>query len=145
MYAKKIFLFSLLLSLLAAGTVLFSTGTPAYAGEPAQLITLKGESGTISPESVQVKLGTTVVWYNSGPGPAKIEFTTKIGIACSVPVNFYADMFGHYETTPIPVGGTASICFIGEGEYDYKVTRMVSKGTDKPIEVSSKGKIISVK
>jgi hypothetical protein len=43
------------------------------------------------------------------------------------------------------VGGTASICFIGEGEYDYKVTRMVSKGTAEPVEVGSKGKIISVK
>ncbi len=138
-------MFSLLLSLLVSGIVLFSAGTPASAAEQAQLITLKGESGIISPDSVKVKLGTTVVWYNSGPGPAKIVFTTKIGIACSVPVNFYADLFGHYESTAIPVGGTASICFIGEGEYDYTVTRMVSKGKDQPVEASAKGKIISVK
>ncbi len=145
MYLKKIFSFSLLLSLLVSGIVLFSAGTPASAAEQAQIITLKGESGIISPDSVKVKLGTTVVWYNSGPGPAKIVFTTKIGIACSVPVNFYADLFGHYESAAIPVGGTASICFIGEGEYDYTVTRMVSKGKDQPIEASAKGKIISVK
>jgi len=145
MYLKKIFMFSLLLSFLVSGIALFSAGSTAYAGEQAQLITLKGESGIISPDSVKVKLGTTVVWYNSGPGPAKIVFTTKIGIACSVPVNFYADLFGHYESAAIPVGGTASICFIGEGEYDYTVTRMVSKGKDQPIEASAKGKIISVK
>jgi len=145
MYTKKIFLFVLVLSFLVVGTVLSFAVKSALAGEPAQLITLKGESGTISPESVKVKLGTTVVWYNSGPGPVKIEFTTKIGIACSAPVNFYADMFGHYETTPIPVGGTASICFIGEGEYEYTVKRVVKKGTAEPIEVGSKGKIISVK
>jgi len=145
MYLKKIFSFSLLLSLLVSGIVLFSAGTPASAAEQAQIITLKGESGIISPDSVKVKLGTTVVWYNSGPGPAKIVFTTKIGIACSVPVNFYADLFGHYESAAIPVGGTASICFIGEGEYEYTVTRMVSKGKDQPVEASAKGKIISVK
>ena len=145
MYLKKIFMFSLLLSFLVSGIALFSAGTPASAAEQAQLITLKGESGIISPDSVKVKLGTTVVWYNSGPGPAKIVFTTKIGIACSVPVNFYADLFGHYESAAIPVGGTASICFIGEGEYDYTVKRMVSKGKDQPIEASAKGKIISVK
>jgi plastocyanin len=145
MYPKKIFLLLLLLSFLVSGTMLFSAGTTAFAGEPAQLITLKGESGIISPDSVKVKLGTTVVWYNSGPGPAKIVFTTKIGIACSVPVNFYGDLFGHYESAAIPVGGTASICFIGEGEYDYTVKRMVKKGTAEPFEVSSKGKIISVK
>ena len=145
LYLKKIFMFSLLLSFLVSGIALFSTGSTASAGELAQLITLKGESGIISPDSVKVKLGTTVVWYNSGPGPAKIVFITKIGIACSVPVNFYADLFGHYESAAIPVGGTASICFIGEGEYDYTVTRMVSKGKDQPIQVSAKGKIISVK
>ena len=145
MYTKKIFLFALVLSLLVVGTVLSFAVSHALAGEPAQLITLKGESGTISPESVKVRLGTTVVWYNSGPGPVKIEFTTKIGLACSVPVNFYADLFGHYESSAIPESGTASICFIGEGEYDYTVKRTVKKGTAEPVEVGSKGKIISVK
>jgi len=145
MYTKNNFLFALALSFLIVGTVLSFAVSQALAGEPAQLITLKGESGTITPDSVKVKLGTTVVWYNSGPGPVKIDFITKIGIACSVPVNFYADLFGHYESSAIPVGGTASICFIGEGEYDYTVKRMVTKGTAEPVEVGSKGKIISIK
>jgi plastocyanin len=145
MYTKKIFLFALVFSLLVFGTVLSFAVKYALAGETAQLITLKGESGTISPESVKVRLGTTVVWYNSGTGPVKINFITNIGIACSAPVNFYADLFGHYESAPIPVGGTASICFIGEGEYDYSIKRMVKKGNEETIEVSSKGKIISVK
>jgi plastocyanin len=146
MYTKKILLFALVLSFVVVGTFLSFAVSPALAGETAQLITLKGDAGTIiSPESVKVKLGTTVVWYNSGPGPVKIEFTTKIGLACSVPVNFYADLFGHYESAAIPESGTASICFIGEGEYDYTVKRTVKKGTAEPVEVVSKGKIISIK
>jgi len=45
----------------------------------------------------------------------------------------------------IPEGGTASICFIGEGEYIYTVRWLVSKGKEKPVEVTSGGKIISTK
>jgi len=115
------------------------------SGETVQLITLKGEAGTVSPESLKAKLGTTVVWYNSGPGPVTIKFTTRLGIACSAPVNFFADMFGNYESSAIPEGGTASICFIGEGEYSYTVRWLVSKGKEKPVEVTSSGKIISMK
>jgi plastocyanin len=145
MYTKKTFLFALVISFLVVGTVLSFSVSPALSGETLQLITLKGESGTVSPESLKAKLGTTVVWYNSGPGPVTIKFTTRLGIACSAPVNFYSDMFGNYESSAIPEGGTASICFIAEGEYNYTVRRLVTKGQDKPHEVVSGGKIISTK
>ncbi len=143
--AQRIYLFPLVILFLIAGGILHFNAALALSDQPLQLITLKGESGTISPESLKAKLGTTVVWYNSGPGPVTIKFTTKLGIACSAPVNFVADVFGNYETASIPVGGTASICFIGEGEYNYTVKRVVSKGKEKPVEVSSTGKIISEK
>ena len=145
MYTKKTLLFALVISFLVVGTVLSFSVSPALSGETVQLITLKGESGTVSSESLKAKLGTTVVWYNSGPGPVTIKFTTRLGIACSAPVNFFSDMFGNYESVGIPEGGTASICFIAEGEYSYTVRRLVSKGKDKPVEVISVGKIISVK
>jgi hypothetical protein len=143
--AKRIYLFPLAILFLVVGGVLHFNAPPASAEQPLQLITLKGESGTISPESVTAKLGTTVVWYNSGPGPVTIKFTTKLGIACSAPVNFAADIFGNYESVAVPMGATASICFIGEGEYSYTVKRLVSKGKEKPVEVTSSGKVISVK
>jgi plastocyanin len=145
MYTKKTLLFALIISFLVVGTVLSFSVSPALSGEAVQLITLKGEAGTVSPESLKAKLGTTVVWYNSGPGPVTIKFTTRLGIACSAPVNFYADMFGNYESAAIPEGGTASICFIGEGEYIYTVRWLVSKGKEKSVEVTSGGKIISTK
>ena len=145
MYTKKTLLFALIISFLVVGTVLSFSVSPALSGETVQLITLKGEAGTVSPESLKAKLGTTVVWYNSGPGPVTIKFTTRLGIACSAPVNFFADMFGNYESSAIPEGGTASICFIGEGEYSYTVRWLVSKGKEKPVEVTSSGKIISMK
>jgi len=145
MYTKKTLLFALIISFLVVGTILSFSVSPALSGEAVQLITLKGEAGTVSPESLKAKLGTTVVWYNNGPGPVTIKFTTRLGIACSAPVNFYADMFGNYESAAIPEGGTASICFIGEGEYIYTVRWLVSKGKEKSVEVTSGGKIISMK
>jgi plastocyanin len=145
MYTKKTLLFTLIISFLVFGTILSFSVSPALSGDTVQLITLKSEHGTVSPESLKAKLGTTVVWYNSGPGPVTIKFTTRLGIACSAPVNFYADMFGNYESTAIPEGGTASICFIGEGEYIYTVRWLVSKGKEKTFEVTSGGKIISTK
>jgi plastocyanin len=145
MYTKKTLLFALIISFLVVGTILSFSVSPALSGETVQLITLKGDAGTVSPESLKAKLGTTVVWYNNGPGPVTIKFTTRLGIACSAPVNFYADMFGNYESAAIPEGGTASICFIGEGEYIYTVRWLVSKGKEKSVEVTSGGKIISTK
>ena len=145
MYTKKTLLFTLIISFLVFGTILSFSVSPALSGDTVQLITLKSEHGTVSPESLKAKLGTTVVWYNSGPGPVTIKFTTRLGIACSAPVNFYADMFGNYESAAIPEGGTASICFIGEGEYIYTVRWLVSKGKEKTFEVTSGGKIISTK
>ena len=95
--------------------------------EEVAMITLKQQPEGISPTSLKVKLGTTIVWVNSDPGPVTIKFLDKLGIACKVPVNFHADVWGNYETGAIPEGGTASICFIYKGTYRYEVKRLVEK------------------
>ncbi len=113
------------------------------AKEEIKTVTLKKEPVGISPNPLKVKLGTTIVWINSDPEPVTIKFIQKLGVACKVPVNFYSDLFGYYETSPIPQGATASICFIFQGEYDYEVKRVVEKLPDKPVEEISMGKIIA--
>jgi plastocyanin len=111
---------------------------PANAGEASHaIVTLKKMPNGISPNPVKVKLGATVVWINEEPVPAKIKVITKVGIACKLPANFYADPFGYYETSQIPQSGVAALCFIQKGEYNYEVKRMVN-GTE---EVSP-GKVI---
>ena len=115
----------------------------AFAGEKeVHIITLAGDPGKISPDSLNTKLGDPVVWVNKDHEAAKIIFTTKLGIACAVPVNFYADLFGYYESAKIPQGGTASICFIKKGTYDYEVRRLVKQAEAEPIEEVNKGRII---
>jgi len=112
--------------------------------ETIKTVNLKKEPAGIAPNPLKVKLGTTIVWFNNDKGPITIKFTDKLGVACKVPVNFYGDLMGYYETRIIPEGGTASICFIYKGEYAYEVKRLLDKGKKDQIEEISTGKIIAV-
>lgn len=145
---KKCYLLLSFVLLLIVGTFLPTFKDTAFAEEiipqPAiKTVLLKREPAGISPNPFKVKVGTTIVWFNHDPEPITIKFTTKLGIACKAPVNFYSDLFGHYETGKIPQGGTASICFIFKGRYEYEVKRIVSKGKEKPLEEISDGSIIA--
>ena len=119
------------------GAVLAEDAKPK---EEVAMITLKQEPEGISPTSLKVKLGTTIVWFNSDPGPVTIKFLDTLGVACKVPVNFHADVWGNYETGTIPEGGTASLCFIFKGTYRYEVKRLVEKD-GKPGEQVQAGRI----
>ena len=132
-----------LLSLLLAG---FAAQAVADAAAAKLVpVVLQGGAEEISPANVQASQGDTIAWLNMGPGPVTIKFITKIGLACAAPTNFYADIFGNYETTAIPPGGTASICIILPGEYTYEVRRLSEKKDQKPLEIISTGKITCMK
>ncbi len=141
---KSLFITSLFIS----AVFIFGIFQTALAGDlpcatGPTIITLDGD--TIAPDTLRVKLGNTIIWLNKGPGPATIKFTTRIGLACAAPVNFYADLLGNYETTQIPPNGTASICLIEEGDYHYEVRRLKSIDDKAPVEFIKTGKVISVK
>ena len=128
-YQKKSFFV-----LLVMGTVLLiGLSAAARAAEEGHaLIVLKSDMVAVSPDPLKVKQGTTIIWVNECKEPVSIIIKTKVGIACKNPVNFYADLFGHYETGQILTGATASICFIDKGKFEYEVKRMI--GQDQPVE-----------
>jgi hypothetical protein len=103
------------------------------------------EPDSIVPVNAKANQGDTIAWLNMGPGPVTIKFITKLGLACSAPSNFYGDLLGNYETSSIPPGGTASICLIMPGEYEYEVRRLSQKSKEEPVEIISTGKILCVK
>ena len=105
-------------------------------------IILSNSSEGISPNSANLKQGDTVVWYNQDKEPVVISFIQKLGIVCSPIINFYADLSGSYKTEALPLGGTASLCFIKQGEYEYEVKRILNSDKKKPKEQVVKGKII---
>ena len=146
---KKSCFMVLFISFLVVTISCITTQESAISGEgkvkeTVQTIILKKEPAGISNPSLKVKLGTTIVWFNGDPEPITIKFIDKLGIACKVPVNFYADLFGYYETGPIAQGGTASICFIYEGTYKYDVKRIIKNERGESSEEISQGTIISV-
>jgi len=129
MYQKTtVFAFIVIICVLLAGLC----GPVIAAEEGHALIVLKSDMVAISPDPLKVKQGTTIIWVNECKEPVSIIIKTKVGIACKNPVNFYNDLFGHYETGQILTGATASICFIDKGKFEYEVKRMV--GQDKPVE-----------
>lgn len=130
---------------LVFASVLLTLHQPCPAGEkptaePITTISLKQEPESIVPSHLKVKIGTTIVWFNNDAGPVTIRFLEKLGIACKVPVNFYADFWGNYETGAIAQGATASICFIYKGTYKYEVKRLITEG-DKTSEQIAVGTI----
>lgn len=112
-----------------------TAGAAGYA-----MIVLKSEEPANSPDPLKTKLGASVIWINENPEPVTIKITTKVGLACKAPINFYADIFGYYETPQIPQGATASICFVEKGKYEYEVKQLVGK--EKPVEKILTGTII---
>jgi plastocyanin len=136
------------ISLFMLSTFLFTVWSVTLADEKApeatiKTITLKAEPAGISLNTLKVKLGTTIVWFNNDAEAVTIKFTDKLGIACKAPVNFYSDLWGYYETGMIPQGGTASICFIYKGDYTYEVRRVITEN-GKPTEQISTGRITTV-
>ena len=105
-------------------------------------VVLSNSPDGIEPSTVHVKKGHTVVWLNTDEEPVVISFSEKLGIVCSPIINFYADPSGAYKTQSIPRGGTASLCFIRPGTYEFEVTRVLQKDKEKPTEHILKGKII---
>ena len=105
-------------------------------------IILSNSAEGVSPNLANLKQGDTVVWYNQDKEPVVISFIQKLGIVCSPIINFYADLSGSYKTEALPLGGTASLCFIKQGEYDYEVKRILNPDKKTPEEQIVKGKIV---
>jgi len=116
----------------AVQSICFTNGTFA-AEEIPQEISLTTENiiiknqRVLEPVSLTAKRGTTVVWINTAAFPAEIIFLgKKVALACGSPMNFSIDKDGAFHSAIIPRGGTASLCFIEQGTYSY---RLESSGT----------------
>jgi plastocyanin len=126
----------------AASIFLFWSAEEARAQEKANasIISIKDLTDGISPASVSVRKGDTVVWYNQGKEPVAIQLKQPLGIVCSPLVNFNADPAGNYKTGSVPHGSTASLCFLHGGEYTFEV-RWLSLKDRKPTGKTAAGKI----
>jgi plastocyanin len=84
-----------------------------------KVVMVHAEEGA-RPASLTSKAGTTVIWVNQSPTNTEILFLDKkVVLACGSPVNFFVGKDGAYESGKLPFGGTASLCFIEKGKYEY--------------------------
>ena len=98
---------------------------------------------SISPNHIEVRLGNIIVWHNQDTKPVVIVFTPGIAMACSSStITFPADEEGFYKTARIPPGGTVSMCFTIEGDYDYGISREMEVVKEKPDELIAREKPI---
>jgi len=120
-------------SLIVISTVvmsfLFLTGVTPSAQEEAEEMELITKTvfikpyEVLQPPSLTSKQGTTIIWVNNSKFPVKIHFINKkVTLACGSPSNFSIGEDGTYETARISRGGTASLCFLEKGKYNYIVT-----------------------
>ena len=93
--------------------------------EDMKLVTMEGGrtmSPAVEPQNLVSEPGTTVVWINFSKTPIELLFLDKkVTTACGSPVNFFVGKDGAYESAKIPFGGTASLCFIEKGKFEYIV------------------------
>ena len=81
-----------------------------------------GDFQGLRPVILSSKPGTAVIWVNHSRFPVEILFLDKkVTFACGSPVNFFVGKDGVYESNKIPSGGTASLCFIEKGKYEYRI------------------------
>jgi plastocyanin len=96
----------------------------------------------VSPLELTSSPGTTVVWVNHSRTPVEILFyDKKVTVACGSPVNFSVGRKGAYESNKIPFGGTASLCFLESGTYEYMI-KSSRTFYMKRLERDFKGKIV---
>ena len=76
----------------------------------------------VDPVNINSAPGTTVIWVNFSKTPVELLFLDKkVTTACGSPVNFFVGKKGAYESAKIPFGGTASLCFLEKGKFEYMV------------------------
>ena len=138
---------SVFIILIMLGTMMFYSPEKAVAKDKGVedhlfKVICRTKPNGLYPDSVTVKPGETVVWYNNDPAPVKIKFLTKGMLATKAPVNFYGGGSGRYESNMIPQGGTASLCFMREGKYVYEVKGPIVDKKGNKSELVLEGKVI---
>lgn len=90
----------------------------------------------VDPKIVYASKGTTVIWLNDTSRHVAISFAggDKVRLSCEAPVNFILGEDGTYKADKIPMGGTASLCFIESGTFKYKVTPSPPARGIEPLE-----------
>jgi plastocyanin len=110
-----------LIALLVLTVAVGSLALVASAAQKTKMVMLTASG--ISPKTATVEKGTTVIWVNNSNGSLGLFFSQgkEVEAVCAAPSRFRLDAEGKYNAESIPQGGTASVCFLEAGKYEYDV------------------------
>ena len=100
-----------------------AVGSLALVASAAKTKMVMLTASGISPSTATIEKGTTVVWVNNSNGSLGLFFSKgkEVEAVCAAPSRFALDAEGKYNAEGIPQGGTASLCFLEAGKYEYDV------------------------
>ena len=134
-----------LAAILVLGTFLVNPLLAAEGEEGGvQLITkvimITGHSG-LKPPDIISQQGTTVVWVNHSNTPQEILFLDKkVGLPYRLHQICHMYDYGAYESSKVPFGGTASLCFLEKGTYKF-IVKSSKTFAQQPKDAVDKGTV----
>ncbi len=109
-------------------------------------INYRGTVGTLIPNTVTVKPGSTIIWVNESRNPVEIQFQGKqVTVACKSPVHFVVNEEGSFISNRIPFGAVASLCFVEKGEFEYVARKADPLTGTEALETLETGRIQELK
>ena len=123
------------------------SGFPPAADEKQEDLKIINKIITIDregtrPVTLTSQPGTTIIWVNNSRFPIEILFLDKqVTLSCGSPVNFFIGADKTYESNKVPSGGTASLCFMEAGTYEYRIKSSQTFYTGR-IQKGEKGTVI---
>jgi plastocyanin len=110
-------------TLIALLVLALAVGSLAFVASAAKTKMVMLTASGISPRTATIEKGTTVIWVNNSNGSLGLFFSKgkEVEAVCAAPSRFALDSEGKYNAQGIPVGGTASLCFLEAGKYEYDV------------------------
>lgn len=98
-------------------------------GVPGVSTSIQINADGISPQTLVVSPGATVVWVNKAPHPVRVRFTGRaVSATCQAPRGFKLDTRGIFRSEEIDAnGGVASLCFLERNTYVFEVEHLSPK------------------
>jgi len=110
-------------TLIALLVLALAVGSLAFVASAAKTKMIMLSARGVTPNPATIEKGTTVIWVNNSNGSLGLFFSKgkEVEAVCAAPSRFALDSEGKYNAEGIPVGGTASVCFLEAGKYEYDV------------------------
>jgi plastocyanin len=133
---RKISMFFVMSALLAGGAVGESSGAPKEGAKVeisgyGKYQVVRIDTDGISPRTLRVQKGTTVIWFNATSGYSSVVFNEgeRILRSTRAPTLFYLAPDGTYLSAAFGPGAVASTAFVRNGTFNYFVTGIpISEG-----------------